>query len=483
MPFVDRFKLASFVALTLALLVAPAMGQQVQSDPPLVITSVSVVDVSANSATSALRVNQTVVIRAGRIAAVGDSTTTVIPSGAQRINGGGKFLIPGLWDMHAHVLNPQNRDWVLPLYVVNGVTSVRDMHTNLPMKQIGEWRQEIIAGTLIGPRLVAVAGPMIAGPGALFVKDTVATEEEARRAVVARKEMGVDFIKVHDGLSRSTYFAIADESKRQRLTLVGHRGPVTASEALEAGQHSLEHAGFLLAATSSIEAEVISEGMRMTSPAAEVQLLARARQAYSEDRLKALCSRFRSKRASLVPTLVTNYTWDYLKNGSMPSPDWLKYVPQRVTRFWEAPNFILAQLSEKDLAEAQANFDKSIEIVGSMHRAGVSIMAGTDAGVFLRGVIPGISLHSEIALFVKAGFTPLEALRAATLGPARFLKMESTTGSIERGKAADLVLLEANPLEDIRHTEKIVAVIVGGRLHDRRTLDAMLTTLADGARK
>jgi imidazolonepropionase-like amidohydrolase len=110
-----------------------------------------------------------------------------------------------------------------------------------------------------------------------------------------------------------------------------------------------------------------------------------------------------------------------------------------------------------------------------MHRAGVNIMAGTDAGVLLlRGVIPGISLHSEIALFVKAGFAPLEALRAATLAPARFLKMESTTGSIERGKAADLVLLEANPLEDIRHTEKIAAVILGGRLHDRRALDAML---------
>jgi imidazolonepropionase-like amidohydrolase len=350
------------------------------------------------------------------------------------------------------------------------------------MKQISEWRREIIAGTLIGPRLAAVAGPMIAGPGAPFVKDTVATEEEARRAVIARKEMGVDFIKVHEGLSRSPYFAIADESKRQRLTLVGHRGPVTASEALEAGHHCLEHAGFLLAATSSIEAEVISQGLGMMSPA-EMQLLARARQSYSEDRLKALCSHFRSKRAWLVPTLVTGYTWDYSKDGSMPSPDWLKYMPQRVTRVWKAPNPMMAQLTEKDFAEAQANFDKSIEIVGSMHRAGVNIMAGTDAGVLLRGLIPGISLHSEIALFVKAGFTPLEALRAATLAPARFLKMESTTGSIERGKAADLVLLEANPLEDIRHTEKIAAVIVGGRLHDRRALDAMLTTLADGARK
>lgn len=483
MSFVDRFKFASFVALNLALLLARAMGQQMQSDPTLVITSVTVVDVSANSASSALRMDQTVVIRAGRIAAVGDSKTTVVPSGAQRIDGRGKFLIPGLWDMHAHVLNPQNRDWVLPLYVANGVTSVRDMHTNLPIKQIGEWRREIIAGTLIGPRLQALAGPMIAGPGGMFAKDSVATEEEARRAVIARKEMGVDFIKVHEGLSRSTYFAIADESKRQHLTLVGHRGPVTASEALEAGQHSLEHAGFLLAATSFIEAEVISQGSGI-SPAAEVRLLARARQSYSEDRLKALCSRFRSKRASLVPTLVTNYTWDYSRDGSMPSPDWLKYVPQRVTRFWNAPNFVMAQLPEKDLAEAQANFDKSIEIVGSMHRAGVNIMAGTDAGVLLlRGVIPGISLHSEIALFVKAGFTPLEALRAATLAPARFLKMESTTGSIERGKAADLVLLEANPLEDIRHTEKIAAVILGGRLHDRRGLDAMLATLADRARR
>lgn len=476
--------LPSFLTLAFALLLAQAPGQRAPSDSPLAITSVSVIDVS--TAGSALRTNQTVIIRDGRIAAVGTSRTTAVPVGARRIDGSGKFLIPGLWDAHAHALGPDRRDSFLPLYVVNGVTSIRDMHTVIPMKEVHQLRADIEAGKRIGPHLAAVAGPMIAGPGSRFTDDTVSTEEEARRAVIARKEMGVDFIKVHEGLSPSLRLAIADETKRQGLTLVGHKGPLSVHDAAEAGHHSFEHAGFLLFETSSM---ADSRSQRPSVPQNEGPMMLRtlrnggiARQSYSEERFKTICDEFRSKGAWLTPTLVQGYIWNYLKDRSIPSSGWLKYMPLRFTSTWQAPHPAMGEPTERDFFEAQASFDKTIELVGRMHRAGINIMAGTDANGGLAGLVPGISLHSELALLVKAGFTPLEALRAATLAPARFLKRESITGSIAVGKTADLVLLEANPLENIRHTEKINAVIVGGRLHDRSTIDGMLAGLAAAAR-
>ena len=483
-----RKKLSTLIVL---LLFSPPLtfAQQKQSSQleTFAFTHVTVLDVAARDARRASKPNQTVVVADGRIAAIGGKVR--IPEGARVIDASGKYLIPGLWDMHAHLLASNKRDSFFPLYMVNGVTAVRDMNSLLPMQEINQWRREIAAGTLVGPRLAAVAGPLIAGPGARQpAEQRVASESEARRAVIARKEMGVDFIKVGSNIPRAIYLALADESRRQGLTLVGHVPGTSVAEALETGQRGIEHAGRLLQASSPLEAELADErlGIRQTEVPFMLEGLrhsTRARRTYSESRVKALAALFRSKGAWLVPTLVQGYAWPYVRDGSIPYGDWLKYMPPTFTRTWKTGSAQFGQPTAEEFRDAQANFEKTIEIVGVMHRAGVGIMAGTDASGGFIGLIPGISLHYELVLLVKAGLTPLEALRAATLNPARFLGQEKELGTVERGKLADLVLLDANPLGQITNTQKIAAVVANGRYLPTEELRKMLAGLEATANK
>jgi hypothetical protein len=211
---------------------------------PVVVTRVAVVDPSGGPT----RHDMTVVVVGERIAAIDRDGAVKIPAGARVLDGAGKYLIPGLLDMHAHVFTHRG-DAFFPLYAVNGVTGVRDMHTVVPMSEVQEHRRRLAEGSLLGPHLVAVAGPLIAGPAArLFPAECrVATPEEARAAVVARKRMGVDFIKVHGGLSREILLAIGDEARRQGLPFAGH-APGPPGEASDAGQRSIEHnTGVLMA--------------------------------------------------------------------------------------------------------------------------------------------------------------------------------------------------------------------------------------------
>ncbi len=478
------------IALT-ALIAASSPGQSTARTNALAITSVNVIDVAATTPAAAVRKNQTVIVTQGRITSIGDAKTTAPPPDAALVDGSGKYLIPGLWDMHAHVLSPIKRKTFLPLYIANGVTSVRDMATAMKMDEARRWRDEINDGILLGPRLQAIAGPQISGPGTRFPRMQVSNPMEARRAVIARKEMGVDFIKVTNGIPRGAYFAIADEARKQNLTFVGHvPEEVTVAEAVEAGQRSIEH-GRILLACSPLESEIASERLledeHATHPTpfmlAHSRFSARARKTCSDERVRQLARLFVSKGAWLVPTLVQGYAWQYIHNGATPYPDWLKYMPASYRKIWKSGNAEFGAPTDQDFADAQANFDKTVEIVGAMHRAGVNIMAGTDANGPFIGLVPGISLHSELSLFVKAGFTPLDALRSATILPASFLHLESTTGSVDPGKVADLVLLDANPVEDIGNTQRVRAVIVGGRLYDRGALDRILAEVADEARR
>lgn len=479
----------SHLVVLMALIAANSPGQDTTPARTLAITSVNVVDVSATTAEAAVRKNQTVIVTHGRISDFGDAKVIEVPPDALTIDGSGKYLIPGLWDMHAHVLSPAKRKTFLPLYVTNGVTSVRDMGTRMRMDEVRRWRDELDAGTLIGPRLQQIAGPVISGPSTRFAgfpELQVSDPAEARRAVIARKQMGVDFIKVHNRIPRAAYFAIAEEARKQKLSFVGHvTEELTVAEAVEAGQRSIEH-GRILLACSPLEQEiafkrVLVDEDRTPFMLANMRIAVRARQTCSDERLQNLSRLFRSKDAWLAPTLVQGYAWQYMHNGKTPYPEWLKYMPVSFREVWKNGNAEFGEPTGEDFADAQANFDKTVEIVGAMHRARVNIMAGTDANGPFIGLVPGISLHSELALFVKAGFTPLEALRSATIMPALFLHMEETTGSIDRNKAADIVLIEGNPVDNIGNAQRVAAVIIGGRFYDRAALNRMLAEAAEEA--
>jgi hypothetical protein len=450
------------IALILILLPTLLLVQS-KRDPQsesLVISHVTVIDVTDGQA----KPDMTVVITGDRISEIGEASKISAPSGAQAVNAAGKFLIPGLWDMHVH--------WYIrdqfTLFTANGITGVREMFGNSDLLR---WRQEIARGSLVGPRMY-VASPIIDGPEPIWPNSiSVRNEAEGRKAVIRVKEWGADFVKVYSLLPRDAYFGIADEARRQGLTFVGHVPfAVSPSEASDAGQKSIEHLTGILIECSDKEDELRSEIVKAHSPAVRARVVGTALETYNKKKAADLFQHFVKNGTWQCPTLTV-----LRSNASLGDPgfrnDWrLKYIARQIRERWGRR---LASRDEGNTAAAKRVFQKELEIVGAMQRAGVPMLAGTDT--LNPFCFPGFSLHEELALLVVAGLSPSEALRSATLNPAKFFALDQTLGTIEQGKIADLVLLDANPLTDIRNTQKINAVISNGRLFDRKALDKMLS--------
>ena len=391
-----------------------SVSASAQKNNALVIAHVTVIDCTG----AAAKPNSTVVLTGGLVSAVGPSETVTVPTGVRVVEANGKFLIPGLWDMHGH-LTDATAD-AFPLLIMNGVTGVRDMGGNLA--QIDRWRSEIASGMRVGPHIVR-AGPFVDGPKeGVSNRLTVRTAEEARQAVRDLKAKKVDFIKVHNALPPEAFFALMDEARKEHIPVAVHlpKG-VSSAEASDAGVASLEHI------------ETISESAlwRKGATAKTVE------QAEDENLGPA--------GQELFQRFVKNGTW---------------YVPTLVA--YER-GFVLWSNDPESLKPRLDVHEKQIELVRMMHKAGVQIMAGSDFSDW--ALVPGVDLHNELALLVEAGFSPLEALQAATLSPAKFLGKTNTYGTIQVGRVADLVLLDMNPLEDISHTRKIHAVVLGGKLY------------------
>jgi imidazolonepropionase-like amidohydrolase len=392
------------------------------------------------------------------------------------VDGSGKFLIPGLWDMHVHMVFgdwfPRGKEITLPLFIANGITSVRDMGGELDVLQ--QWRKEITAGTLLGPRMV-ISGPMLDGPQPRFPSSVaIKTPENGRRAVDDLKRRGADFIKLQSLIPRDAVFAIADEARKQGITFVGHvPDAVRASEASNAGQKSFEHLIGIFEGSSPLEDEFI-KGAKTESKFLST---------YDPARAEGLFALLAKNQTWQCPTLVWERGGNLIDEKDFAHDSRAKYVPA----YWKDVTWkrftdqVMHEFNTDDLATRKRFVEKELEVVNAMHRAGIPFLAGTDTppGVY---IFPGFSLHEELQRFVAAGFTPMEALQTATLNPAKFLGMQDRLGTIEEGKLADMVLLDANPLEDIRNTQKIAAVIVNGRYLSRADLDRMLAGVEAAAR-
>jgi len=446
---------------------------------PLAIVHVTVIDATGAAAQPEL----TVVITGHRISALGKTGTVQLPRDAQPVDASGQFLIPGLWDMHVH----WNDAAYLPLFTANGVTGIRVMW-GLPLHL--KWRRELAAGTLQGPRLV-LAGPVVDGPKP-FWKGSIAagTEGEGQQAVRKTKDEGYDFVKIYNFLPRRVYFAIADEAKKQGLPFVGHvPNSVSAAEASDAGQKSIEHLQGMLLACSAKEEELRKAmAVARTTPAAADRALLFRR--ISEQLLEpcdarkaaALFARFRANGTWHVPTFTVLRSNAYLDDPNHTSDPRLKFMPPAVRELWNPRNdFRFDNVTPEDFALEKKLFQRRLELAGDMHRAGVGLLAGTD--VLNPYCFPGFSLHDELEWLVKAGLSPMAALQTATRNPARFLDQLNDFGTVEQGKVADLVLLDADPLQDIKNTRRIAAVVAGGRLLDRKTLQKMLADAGGAANK
>jgi len=430
----------------------------------IAITHVSVIDV----ASGATRPDNTVLVTGNRITYAGPAASAKIPSGATVIDGRGKFLIPGLWDMHVHgfVWVPSEFAW--PLMIANGVTGARDMGWYIDTTL--RWRSDIAAGREIGPRLVAGARVDGAVNKAKFVAHVV-TEEDGVRAVdtLSRRKDGsrrADFIKTYSWIPRAAYFGIAREAKKLGEPFAGHV-PYSMSviEASDAGERSIEHEDDLMRACTSRDSLLRLRFGDTTSAESDQLDMIRAqarliRTSYDPVRCKSVIATLARNHTWVTPTLVVYQPYAHAFDSASTHPEWSKYVPGLVQGGWLHKS---ARLKPADsmVVRSYFSFDRTRELKD----AGVKLLAGTDMPQAF--VYPGFSLHEELELLVRSGLTPLEALRAATWNPAEFLGALDSLGTVTQGKVADLVLLDADPLIDIRNTRRISAVIANGRLFDR----------------
>jgi imidazolonepropionase-like amidohydrolase len=400
---------------------ACALLSWVAQAQPVAVTHVTVVDVESGRA----RPDMTVVTEGPRIATVAPAASAKVPLGARIVDGRGKFLIPGLWDMHVHMFgvlppaaeDPSGRTYFAPAFLANGITGVRSMYDDL-----GAIRK--LREAIPGFEVVA-SGPVLDGdppyfPGFVGCK----TDEDARAAVRRVKREGGDFVKVYSLLSREAFFAIVDESAKVGLRFAGHLpNSVTPAEASDAGQLSFEH---LMGVPND----------------------------------PALFARLVKNGTWQTPTLVALRAPALAGDPAFENDPRASGVPEPIRQYWKM------QLADMEhwgsAADRKSKFELQIRTVAAMQRAGVKILAGSDTPNPY--VFPGISLHEELALLVKAGLTPAEALRAATLRPAEFLGRLDRAGSITPGKDADLVLLNGDPLAEITNTRRISAVILKGEI-------------------
>lgn len=423
------------------------------------IADVRVVDVEAGVAGAPVSVT----VKGGRIAAIGEAGGGAGPV----IDGRGGYLVPGFWDMHVHSFQPSPQ-LHLPLYVANGITGVRDM-MDCPgardsliacVSDKRRWNADAAAGRIASPRFVSVASYYFEKP------DLTPAEVSARaRSYAAR---GIDELKVYNRLSRRAYAQAAYEARRARMRLVGHLPKAVAlEEALAAGQRSFEHA-HLFARHCFPGGAAWREGSLDAKPPA------RLAQMMVDTHDAAICeaafAAMKGSGAWLVPTHVTREEDARASEEAFTADPRLRYLDQ-LSR-WAYRDDLAGTRSAYPGEEGEqalaAYFEHGLRLTGAAHRAGVPILVGTDT------VIGGLRYHDEMALLVRAGLSPADVLRAATIQAARYAGLERDFGSIAVGKQADMVLLSANPLTDIANSRRIQSVFVGGRAYDRATLDRLL---------
>jgi imidazolonepropionase-like amidohydrolase len=422
-------------ALLCLLAAGAAAVVSVASEPrSFAITGVNVVDVL----TGEVRAELTVTISGGTIAAV--TPRGAAPTRAQTVDGRGKFLIPGLWDMHAH-MEASGESW-LQLYVANGVTAVRDMGSDLDL--ILQMREATASGRVLGPRIFA-AGPILDDPpGDWPFRRRVKTADDGRAAVQLLKRRGVDLIKVHDHTPHEAFYAIAEEARRQNLPLAGHiPHGLTLQDVIDAGQTDIEH----------------FDNMQLWKPCPG--------EGYRAEACRPLFEMLARRGVWQTPTLVA---FSELATIGTPASrlgaDRLAYAGKRLRETWAGNQSLFSTPEVIRMMRAAA--ETGAVVTSDMAKAGVPILAGCDT------MIAGFCVHDELEAMVRGGLTPLAAVQTATINPARYFSLQDTAGTVAPGRRADLVLLHGNPLANITNVRRIDAVVVRGRLLDRRALDQLL---------
>jgi imidazolonepropionase-like amidohydrolase len=448
------------------------------------IRGVTVIDAAAGT-----RREQNVLVRGNRILAAGDMHSVPVPHGAKVVDGRGKFLIPGLADMHTHAAQVDPTD--PELYVVNGVTTTRQMGGD---ETVRSWRKEIEAGRRLGPQWL-IASAILDGAPSLWEGvplDYIAVADPAagRAAVREQAAAGADFIKTYTRLSRESFLAIADEARKVGIPFLGHVPDfVEVTEASDAGMRSIEHLFEFWYDTSRDEGKLRREIAQIDIAGGDYNgwftemhpLEYAAAHSYERDKAARVFERLARNGTHVTPTLTVHWTCDTPQDVPHDDPRLVKYASRNLFDYWEWATtqfYNPAARSPQEVAQRRELFARRLRLAAELARAGVPIMTGTDLGTSY--LLPGFSLHDELRFLVQAGLTPAQVLRAATLEPARSIGRRDQ-GTIERGNVADMVLLDANPLHDITNTTGINSVFLRGRLIDPAARQQMLAEIEEVA--
>ncbi|GAB3992373.1 amidohydrolase family protein [Spirosoma daeguense] len=460
-----------FACLFLSFLIHDTFAQKQSVD--VLIKSGSLIDVRSGK----ILTNKLIAIQGKTIASVFDASQEKNFRAKQTIDATGKYIIPGLWDMHVHfgggdTLIQENKN-LLPLYIAHGITAIRDAAADLSPSVL-QWREQIAKGELAGPTLFT-SGPKLEGYKSSWVGDIeVSTPAEVDKMLDSLQGLKVDFVKITDNtIKPDIYLYILQEAKKRGMKTSGHVPfALTMDEVSAAGLGSVEHMSYVVKAGSTRDKEV-ADKVRTGQLTARVALPMIA-QSFDEATALAVYKRMAKNGTFVVPTLTISRTVAFLDQDNHQADTYLQYIGQGLknTYAWRVNR--VAKDSPDAIAERHSVYEKSASLLPLLNKAGVTIMAGTDAGFLNSYVYPGLGLHNELELFVKSGLTPLQALQSAILPGPKFLKREAMFGDITAGKSADIVLLDKNPLQDIQATQAINTVILRGTVYDRKALDAML---------
>ncbi|WP_210514745.1 amidohydrolase family protein [Hymenobacter terricola] len=439
----------------------------------VVINHVTVVDVESGQ----LRPNQVVTVSRGKIVEIEPADQDSYAA-KQYVNGNGRYLIPGLWDMHVHFrggdsLIAANKK-SLTLFLAHGITTVRDAGGDLT-PSVFRWRQEMDAGLYAGPRIFT-SGPKIDGPGAYWPGSLeVETPAQISKALDSLQRLRVDYVKIYDSrISGAAYLETIRQAQRRGLKTTGHMPySVTLGEAVKRGLDATEHLYYVFKACSGKEdslTALVRNSLGTSKPLGLFAVLPAVYDTYSPAAAARIFKLMAKHHTAAVPTLYIQKTLAELPENDHAQDTLRAYIDPKIQATYARRLASARQLSPAASAFGQKLNTKFMSLVPQMQAAGVMLLAGSDSGPFNSFIYPGASLQEELIMLVQAGLTPLQALQAATISGAKFMGVASRTGTIAPGKYADLVLLTGNPLEDIANIKKIDAVISRGKAYPAASL-------------
>lgn len=416
--------------------------------------------------------NQNIFISNGRIEAVMPVDSKDFEA-KDTIDASGKFVLPGFWDNHIHLRGGDtlinNNENFLKLFIANGITTVRDAGGDLT-HAVMDWKTQIASEELVGPTIFT-AGPKIDGPNGSWAGSLeVESQADVVKALDSLESLNVDFVKIYDSrISADNYLAAIEEAKKRGFTVSGHMPfTVTLDETINAGMDGIEHLYYIMKGCASNEIEVTEKlnqgeiGFWGAMPA--------LMDGYSDSTAQTTFNTLKQNDVFVVPTLHIGHTLSYLDEVDHSNDEYLKYMGSGIIQTYQG-RIRSALNSSEEARENRKQLDSFFgELAKCLNSAGVQLLAGSDSGAFNSYTYPGISLHKELQAMVENGISPLDALRTSSVNGAKFLNQTEDYGEISKGKISDLVILEANPLENIENTQMIYSVIKGSQLFSKSDL-------------